>query len=144
MSHSPQAPEADPVVHTDGKVPVDSRSEAAETVLSHGGRVAAVGSNAEQPRAAASGVQRQTLDGATAIPRLIDARPRLMHFRALPKPLVDVPAARDHSEIVTAIRAKARTVSIGERIGATPVDEPRDLHRRPQHDVAAGCPIGTS
>ena len=55
---------------------------AAEAILLRDGRVAAVGSNEEVLAAAGSGVERQSLDGATVIPGLIDTHPHLAHFAA--------------------------------------------------------------
>ncbi|MGQ4600917.1 amidohydrolase family protein [Nocardia sp. R6R-6] len=127
------------VVYTDGEVLVDSKGEAAEAILIRGGRVAAVGSNAEVLSAAGTGVERQSLDGATVIPGLIDTHPHLMHFAAMRAPLVDITEARNHSDIIAAIRAKAAEVPAGEWILTTPVGEYHYFHRRSWHDLAEGA-----
>lgn len=131
--------EVSDVVYTDGEVLVDSRSEAAEAILVRGGRVAAVGSNADVLRAAGSGVERQGLDGATVIPGLIDTHPHLMHFSAMAAPLVDVTGARNHADIVAAIRKKAEEIPAGEWILTTPVGEYHYFHRRSWRDLAEGA-----
>ncbi|MGW8764313.1 amidohydrolase [Streptomyces sp. NPDC055815] len=138
MSNESHAGPAD-VVYTDGEVVIDPHSESAEAILIRGGRVAAVGSNADVLSAAGSGVERQSLDGATVIPGLIDTHPHLMHFSAMRAPLVDISEARNHSDIVAAIRKKAEEVPAGEWILTTPVGEYHYFHRRSWRDLEEGA-----
>lgn len=138
MSNESHGGPAD-VVYTDGEVVIDSHSETAEAILIRGGRVAAVGSNAEVLSAAGAGVERQSLDGATVIPGLIDTHPHLMHFSAMRAPLVDITEARDHSDILAAIRKKAEEIPAGEWILTTPVGEYHYFHRRSYRDLAEGA-----
>lgn len=138
MTHVSDPAQSD-VAYTDGEVLVDSHSEPAEAILIRGGRVAAVGSNADVLSAAGPGIRHQSLNGATVIPGLIDTHPHLMHFSAMRAPLVDISEARDHVDIVAAIRKKAEEVPTGEWIVTTPVGEPHYFHRRSWRDLAEGA-----
>ena len=127
------------VVYTGGEVLLDGGTEAAEAVYVRDGRVAAVGSTADVLAAAGPHVGRQNLDGATIIPGLIDTHPHLLHFAAFKAPLVDISAARNHEEIVEAIRRKAEHTPKGEWIMTTPVGEPHYFHRRSYRNLSEGA-----
>ncbi|MEV6338807.1 amidohydrolase family protein [Nocardia vinacea] len=62
-----------------------------------------------------------------------------MHFSAMRAPLVDITEARNHSDIVAAIRKKAEEVPAGEWILTTPVGEYHYFHRRSSRDLAEGA-----
>ncbi|MFD7999523.1 amidohydrolase [Streptomyces mirabilis] len=138
MSHTPHVAQTD-VVYTDGEVLADSRGQGAEAILIRNGRVAAVGSNADVLSAAGTGVERHSLGGATVIPGMIDTHPHLMHFAAMQAPLVDITEARNHSDIVEAIRKKTEEIPAGEWILTTPVGEYHYFHRRSWRDLAEGA-----
>ena len=126
------------VAYTGGEVLLNGGAETAEAVLVHDGRVAAVGTTADVLRAAGPHVERQHLDGATVIPGLIDTHPHLLHFAAFKAPLVDISGARNHDDILDAIRRKADQTPKGEWIMTTPVGEPHYFHRRSYRNLAEG------
>ncbi|MCX5426046.1 amidohydrolase [Streptomyces sp. NBC_00078] len=126
------------IVYTHGEVLLDA-GETAEAILVRDGRVAAVGSSEEVLRAADPQTERLSLDGATVIPGLVDTHPHLLHFTTFKAPLVDLSQARNHDEIVEAIRRKAAQTPKGEWIRTTPVGEPHYFNRRSYRDLAEGA-----
>ena len=138
MNHVSDAGQVE-VAYTGGEVLLNGGAETAEAVFVRDGRVAAVGSTDDVLQAAGPHVERQDLDGATVIPGLIDTHPHLLHFAAFKAPLVDISEARNHEEIVEAIRRRAATTPKGEWIMTTPVGEPHYFHRRSYRDLAEGA-----
>lgn len=126
------------VVYTNGEVVTGRGDETAEAILIRDGRVLAVGSTEETLRAAGPNAERQSLDGATVIPGLVDTHPHLLHFAAFKAPVVDISGARSHEEIVEAIRRRAEQTPKGQWIMTTPVGEPHYFHRRSFRDLAEG------
>jgi predicted amidohydrolase YtcJ len=126
------------IVYTDGEVLTGAYGAAAEGILIRGGRVAAVGSNAEVVAEAGSGVPRQSLHGATVIPGLVDTHPHLMHFAAFYAQAVHIFDARDHQDIVDAVSKRAAEIPPGEWIVTTPVGEPHYFARRSYRDLTEG------
>jgi predicted amidohydrolase YtcJ len=126
------------VVYTDGEVLLNA-GETAEAILVREGRVAAVGSAEDVLRAAGGRAERLSLDGATVIPGLVDTHPHLLHFAAFKAPLVDLSGARNHDEIVAAIRRRAEQTPKGEWIMTTPVGEAHYFNRRSYRDLAEGA-----
>jgi len=129
---------ASDIVYTDGQIQASATEPPAEAILIRGGRVAAVGSNADVLAAAGPGVERQNLDGATVIPGLIDTHPHLLHFAAFKAPLTDISDAHTHEDIVQTIRATAARTPAGEWIPTTPVGEPHFVVRRSYRDLVEG------
>lgn len=126
------------IVYIDGEVLL-AAGGTAEAILIRDGRVAAVGSTEEALRAADPRAERLSLDGATVIPGLVDTHPHLLNFAVFRAPLVDLAQARNHDEIVEAIRRKAAQTPKGEWITTTPVGEPHYFNRRSYRDLAEGA-----
>lgn len=137
MGHVSNAGEGG-VAYTGGAVLLNGGDETAEAVLVRDGRVAAVGSTDDVLQAAGPRAERQDLDGATVIPGLVDTHPHLLHFAAFRAPLVDISNARNHDEVIDAIRRKAEHTPKGEWIMTTPVGEPHYFHRRSYRTLAEG------
>jgi predicted amidohydrolase YtcJ len=117
---------------------MDDADTVAEAVLVHGGRVAAVGSRREVERMARPGAETLDLDGAVAVPGLLDTHPHLLHYGTLEAPLVPIWTCRDHDEIVARLAERAGQVPPGEWLQATPVGEPHYFFRRSYRDLNEG------
>ncbi len=127
------------LLFTGGRVLVlDGPAREAQALLVRAGRVVAAGDRAELRAAAGSGAREIDLDGATALPGLIDTHPHLLHFGVLSEPLVDIGDARSHADIVERIAQRAEAEPAGEWIMATPVGEPHYFLRRSWRDLAEG------
>jgi predicted amidohydrolase YtcJ len=107
----------------------------AEAVAIEDGRVIAVGSREDVRSAAGRGARDVDLDGATALPGLIDTHPHVMHFGVFAHPLVDLSDAVDHDDIVRRIAAKAGETAPGEWVMTTPVGEAHYFIRRSWRDL---------
>ncbi len=126
-----------PVLVAGGPIHVmDAAGSRPEAVLLADGRVAAAGSVRELAAKAGSGLQRIDLQGATAIPGLVDTHPHLLHFAARKGSFVELGDARSHAEIVERIRAKAQATPPGKWIYCTPVGDPYYYHRGSYLDLA--------
>ncbi|KAJ6101263.1 hypothetical protein N7499_000893 [Penicillium canescens] len=126
------------VVYTDGEIIIDANGPPAQAVFIKAGRIAAVGSNEDVLAAAGSGVSCSSLNGATVIPGLIDTHPHLLHFAAFKGSLLDIADAKNHEEIIEAIRRKAEQTPHGSWIMTSPVGELHWFHRRSYRDLEEG------
>ena len=126
------------IVYTDGQVIVDSHGPAAEAIWIRAGRIGAVGTSDEVIAAAGPDATRQSLDGAVVVPGLIDTHPHLLHFAGFRGGRVDLTEARNHDEIVAALRQQADQTPKGKWVRATPVGEPHYFKRRGYRDLAEG------
>ncbi|MGQ4615155.1 amidohydrolase family protein [Nocardia sp. R7R-8] len=124
-------------MYTDAEVLVSSK-QTGEAIFINDGRVAAVGSTDEVLAAAGAGVERQSLDGATVIPGLVDTHPHLLHFAAFRGSSVDIIDAKSHDDIIAAIRESAAQTPKGEWIQTTPIGEPHYFVRRSWRDLVEG------
>src|SRR6266545_2793229 len=86
---------------------MDDADTLAQAVLIHGGCVAAVGSQRDVEQMARAGTPTLDLDGAFAVPGLLDTHPHLLHYGALEQPLIKIWDRRNHDEIVARIRERA-------------------------------------
>jgi predicted amidohydrolase YtcJ len=118
-----------PVLVLDGTTP------AQEALVLEGGRVLASGSEEDMRALAGGGAERVDLDGATAMPGLIDGHPHFQHFGGWEAPLVSLLDCTNHDEIVERIRERAKTTPAGEWIMTTPVGEPHYFTRRSYRDL---------
>ncbi|GIJ81526.1 hypothetical protein Asppvi_000025 [Aspergillus pseudoviridinutans] len=101
------------VIYMDGEVIVNANVPPAQAILIQAGRVAAVGSNEDVLRAGRPDTPCVNLSGAVVIPGLIDTHPHLLHFAAFKASLLDITKARNHAEIVEAIRRRAENIAEG-------------------------------
>lgn len=115
----------------DGRGPV-------EALLVEEGRVVAIGSSHEIGARAGQSAERVYLNGATVIPGLIDTHPHVISYGWRAECLVDITGARSHSDIVAAIRERARITPPGEWIVTSPVGEPHYFIRRSWRHLAEG------
>ena len=132
--------EADPtprVLHGGAIHTMDPRLGTVEALGIADGRVRAAGSLGEV-REAMGATEEVDLDGRTVVPGLIDTHPHLVHFATVEAPLVDITAARTHSEIVERIAAQAAESEPGSWIMTTPVGEPHYFVTRSWRDLAEG------
>jgi predicted amidohydrolase YtcJ len=106
-----------------------------EALVLEDDRVLAVGELRELDDLAGRGAVRVDLEGAVAMPGVIDTHPHVLHFAAIQAPLVDILDARNHEEILDRIRARAATTPKGEWILTTPVGEPHYFIRRSYLDL---------
>ena len=111
---------------------------AAEAIWIRDGRVGAVGTVEEVIAAAGPDATRQSLDGAVVIPGLIDTHPHVLHFAGFFAGRVNLSDARDHEEIVAALRQKAMQTPKGKWVCATPVGEAHYYQRRSYRDLVEG------
>jgi predicted amidohydrolase YtcJ len=126
------------VLHGGPVLTCDSENTVAEAVAIADGEVLAVGPTADVRAAAGRGAREFDLDGATAMPGLIDTHPHVMHFGIFAEPLVDLADAADHDDIVARIAAKAAATPAGEWVMTTPVGEPHYFIRRSWRDLREG------
>lgn len=133
-------PEASELLIHNGRIhTMDARSTVAEAVLVRGGRVAAVGTRAEVAPKASARAASLDLEGAYAVPGLIDTHPHLLHFGALEHPLVRLWDCRTQAEIVGRLAEAASRTAAGEWIQGTPIGEPHFFFRRSYRDLAEGA-----
>jgi predicted amidohydrolase YtcJ len=78
------------------------------------------------------------LDGAFAIPGLLDTHPHLLHYGALEQSLIKIWDCRNHDEIVARIHERAGQQRPGEWLQTTPVGEPHFFFRRSYRDLNEG------
>jgi len=95
-----------------------------------GGTVLGVGTREDMRALAGAGAERVDLDGAWAMPAIIDSHPHAMHFAAFRIGTVDLLDAQSFDDIVAAIRARAAHTPKGEWIVCTPIGEPHYFIRR--------------
>ncbi|MFC3226337.1 amidohydrolase [Marinibaculum pumilum] len=132
-------PNAEPVLLHGGPIHTMAGPGAvadAEAVLLVDGRVAATGSRAELKGRASAPCREVDLQGATALPGLVDTHPHLLHFAMRRGSFVDLTDARNHADIAERIAAHAARVPAGEWIYCTPVGEPWYFIRRSWRDLA--------
>jgi predicted amidohydrolase YtcJ len=137
MSAGSNAEQID-LVYTGGEVLASGAGPVAEAIHIRDGRIAAIGTADDVIAQAGPGAERQSLDGATIIPGLIDTHPHLLHFSAFKASTVDILDAKNHDDIVEAIRKEAALTPPGEWIMTSPVGEPYYFHRRSYRDLAEG------
>lgn len=94
------------------------------------GTIAGIGSRDDMRALAGADTERVDLDGAFALPGLVDAHPHAMHFEAFRLGTVDLLDATCFEDIVAAIRARAAVIPKGEWIVCTPIGEPHYFARR--------------
>jgi predicted amidohydrolase YtcJ len=122
---------------TNGTVLVlDGATPPQESLLAENGRILAVGPRDEMRTLAGPDVAVVDLDGATAMPGIIDTHPHVLHFAAMQAGHVDLTDAVDHDDIVQRIRARAERTPKGQWIVTTPVGEPHYFIRRSYRDLA--------
>lgn len=112
--------------------------EGAEALVARNGRVVATGALDDMRSLAGTDARRIDLDGATAMPGLIDSHPHALHFAAFQSGQVDLLDAVDHADILRRIRDRAATFPPGTWIQCTPVGEPHYFIRRWYTDLAEG------
>src|SRR6266508_4185625 len=117
---------------------MDDADTLAQAVLIHGGCVAAVGSQRDVEQMARAGTPTLDLDGAFAVPGLLDTHPHLLHYGALEQPLIKIWDCRNHDEIVARIRERAGQQRPSEWLQASPVGEPHFFFRRSYRDLNEG------
>ena len=110
----------------------------AEALAVRDGKVLAVGGAEEVRKAAGDGVKEIFLNGATAMPGLIDTHPHLLHFSLLKEPLVDIGTARNHTDIRERIAQNAAGTPVDNWIMTTPVGEAHYFQRRSYKDLEEG------
>ncbi|MEI6642277.1 MAG: amidohydrolase family protein [Novosphingobium sp.] len=110
----------------------------AEALVARDGRVVATGTLDEMQNLAGNDPRNIDLDGATAMPGLIDSHPHAMHFAAFQTGQVDLLNAIDHADILARIRARLPMFPPGSWIQCTPVGEPHYFIRRWYTDLAEG------
>ncbi|MBE7157170.1 MAG: amidohydrolase family protein, partial [Rhodospirillales bacterium] len=133
------APSTD-IVYTDAEVlSGGGAAPATEAIWLRDGRVAAVGSNEAVLAQAGRKVPRQSLNGATVVPGLIDTHPHLLHFAGFLASMVNILEATDHDDILSAIRGAAVNTPQGQWLLTTPVGEPHYFHRRSWRDLKEGA-----
>ena len=108
----------------------DDNATIADSILLANGRVLAVGSYADLESQGGVHAQKRDLHGSAVLPGLVDTHPHLLHFARKRAPLVDIADARNHSEIVDRIAARAKVTEEGKWIQTTPVGEPWYFIRR--------------
>jgi predicted amidohydrolase YtcJ len=126
------------VLHGGNIVTCDGAGTRAGALAIRDGRVAALGGLDDVRAAAGPEARLIDIEGATALPGLVDTHPHLMHFGVLAQPLVDLSDAADHEDVVTRIAAKAAETPRGEWVMATPVGEPHYFTRRSWRDLLEG------
>ncbi|WP_167137007.1 amidohydrolase family protein [Diaminobutyricimonas sp. TR449] len=113
----------------------DEAMSSHEALVIDSGRVLAVGAEEEMASLAGPGAARLDLDGATAMPGLVDGHSHHQHFAGIQLGTVDLSDARDHNDIVERIRAVAAVTPAGQWIRATPVGEAHYFVRRSYRDL---------
>ena len=119
-----------PVLVLDGKTP------AQQALVMENGRIVGVGAEDDMKGVAGPGARRLDLDGATAMPGLVDGHSHQLHLEGFPLGLVDILDARSHDDIIERIRERAKTTPPGEWIMTTPVGEAHYFVRRDYRDLA--------
>lgn len=104
--------------------PVDGSDGFVEAVAMRGGRIVAAGSLADAAAAAGQGAMRIDLDGATALPGLVDCHPHLLHLATRAAGYVDLRDARNHDDVVQRFRERAASTPKGQWLIGTPIGEP--------------------
>lgn len=126
-----------PILITGGPIHVmDEAYVRPEAVLLVDGKVLAIGKAGDLAAKAGTGLERIDLQGATALPGLVDTHPHLMHFAARKGSFVELGDAKSHAEIAERIRAKAQTTAPGKWIYCTPIGDPYYYHRGSYRDLA--------
>lgn len=132
-------PNADPVLVHGGPIhtmAAPGGTQEVEALLLIDGRVAASGGRRDLADRAPANTVRLDLQGATAMPGLVDTHPHLLHFAMRRGAFVDLTDARNHAEIAQRIAARAAEVPPGDWIYCTPVGEPWYFIRRSWRDLA--------
>lgn len=128
-----------PILLSNAKIyTFDDNAAVADSILLADGRVLAVGSCADLEPLSGAHPQKRDLRGSAVFPGLVDTHPHLLHFAARQAPLVDIADARNHSEIVDRIAARAKVTAEGKWIQTTPVGEPWYFIRRSYKDLDEG------
>ncbi|MBI3568964.1 MAG: amidohydrolase [Gemmatimonadetes bacterium] len=132
LSSSARAQAADLVLFNGKVITVDSADRVAEAVAVRGGKILAVGTNAEIRALAGPATQRVDLQGLTVTPGLLDAH---SHFSsgALDRMFaVDLayPAVKDIAELQAAVAAKVRAAAVGGWVTGRGWDEGKLAERR--------------
>lgn len=108
----------------------DGVTAAQEALLIEGDRVIAVGKASDLRAAAGAQVEELDLQGADAMPGLIDTHPHFMHFSAFETACVNILDVTSHEEIVDRIKQRAAITPPGQWIITTPIGEPHYFIRR--------------
>ncbi len=129
-------PEAGDLLIQGGRIyPMVDADGAVEAALLRDGRVVAIGERAAVQRAVRPGARTLDLDGAVALPGLIDGHPHLLHYGTLEAPLIRIWDCSDQEQIIARIAEAARAHPAGEWLQATPVGEPHYFFRRSYRDL---------
>ncbi len=117
---------------------LDDAVPPARALLVEGGRIVALGEDAEAGRRSRRDCEVVDARGATIMPGLIDTHPHVLHFGGLTHGLVDLAEATSHRDIVERIRIRACQAPAGSWIVTTPVGEPHYFLRRSWRDLEEG------
>jgi predicted amidohydrolase YtcJ len=121
--------------------PIITQNEKREThdaLVLEGDVIVATGALDDMRRLAGSSAREVDLEGASAIPGLIDSHPHFLHYGSFDASCVKLYDARDHADIKERIRARAAVTPRGEWIITTPVGEPHYFTRRSWRDLPEG------
>ncbi|SKC99401.1 hypothetical protein SAMN05445504_7724 [Burkholderia sp. CF099] len=116
----------------------NDRRETHEAMVLEGDLIVATGSTDDMRRLAGAGARQFDLEGASAVPGLIDSHPHFLHYGSFDAACVKLYDARDHDDIKARIRARVASTPRGEWILTTPVGEPHYFIRRSWRDLPEG------
>ena len=112
----PRTPPAD-VIYLNGNIhTMDPSRPRAEALAVAGGRIVAVGSNADMHRLRRPETRVHDLDGKTVLPGLIDAHCHVASLGNFGLGRIDLSRARSFDDVVTTIAARIQTAEKGEWI----------------------------
>ena len=106
-----------------GEAPRSVEDEPTATALAvRGGRIVAVGSDADVRRLAGRGTRIRDLEGATVVPGLVDAH---LHIQSLGRSLreVNLVGTRSYDEVIERVRARAAETPPGEWVSGRGWDQ---------------------
>jgi len=116
---------ADGVLVFNGRIHLlDGSPRTVDAVAMRGGRVAATGTTAAAEAALGPAARRIDLQGAVAIPGLVDCHPHLLHLATRAAGYVDLGDVRSHDDVVQRFRERAAVTPKGQWLIGTPIGEP--------------------
>lgn len=110
-------------------------SERPEAMLIRSGKIARLGTLKDLKSEASKDARMMDLQGAMAMPGLIDTHPHLLHFAARADSFVDLGDAVDHDDIAARVAKRVSETPAGKWIYTTPVGEPFYFLRRSYRDL---------